>query len=152
MGNSKSKGGKKGKYPVLKISILGPPETGKTTLLYRLKTGKMNEKGSVILQKNSDGGKLVPVPNWGSGFNHERIEVGDLTYDMWDVSGYSENVWEQFATGCTGIIYVVDSSNEDDIGKASKSLKELLEKKLFRRSDFDPLQQRRPIRVNHQVR
>ena len=68
---------------VYKISILGLANSGKTTLLYKLKLGKT----------------VTTCPTIGSNF--EEIDINNVRLQAWDIGGQKSirNVWDNYFKG-----------------------------------------------------
>ena len=103
-----------------KILILGLDASGKTTLLYRLKTGK-------------DVGVVPTI-----GFNVETVQIGDLKIEVWEVGGGDKihALWCHYYADMSAIVYLVDSTDPQRFGY----LKELIEK-----GSKDPLLEKLPV-------
>lgn len=81
----------------LKISIIGLPGAGKTTIVHRLKF-------NTFLQR----------PKTTIGVLAEIIELGNLRLVLWDVGGHAlQALWQQYRKGTKGILYVIDAANKD---------------------------------------
>ena len=94
-----------------RILMIGSPNAGKTTILYRLKLGK------VIA--------VTPTP----GFNVETIKYKNISFTMWDLGGPLKirPLWEHYYQGTHGIIYVVDSSDNYSIKESKELMESVLE-------------------------
>ncbi|CAN6286123.1 unnamed protein product [Urochloa humidicola] len=94
-----------------RILMLGLDAAGKTTTLYRLKTG---EVASTIIAT--------------VGFNIEKIEYRNISFTFWDVGGNAPNrpLWKYYFHDTQGIVFVVDSSDRDRIRLARDELNTLL--------------------------
>ncbi|XP_073445185.1 ADP-ribosylation factor-like [Dendrobates tinctorius] len=97
-----------GFYPVkARVLLLGPAESGKTTVLYRL---KLNEK-------------VTPLPT--VGFNVETLDPLDgVLYTLWDVS-MNPNTWpfyKHYFANTQGILFVVDSKDPERHDDAKRLL------------------------------
>ena len=82
--------------------MLGLDESGKTTILYKLKTGETVQTIPTI------------------GFNQEDIKYKNLKLSIIDVGG-QERVrkdWKQYYQYASALIFVVDSQNRDHVLKA----------------------------------
>ena len=90
-----------------KIVMLGLDGAGKTTVLYKL---KLNETVSTI-----------PT----IGFNVETVKpTKHLSFTVWDVGGQEvlRPLWRHYFQGCSGLIYIVDSSDNARIASAKEEL------------------------------
>ena len=82
----------------MRCLMLGLDGTGKTSILYRLKHGKITES------------EIIPTV----GFNCECIEYKRLIFSVWDVSGSADTrcFWRFYYKDTHALIFVVDSSDE----------------------------------------
>ena len=94
----------------VRILMLGLDAAGKTTILYQLKMGETV--------------KTIPT----NGFNIETIEYKKVLFTIWDVGGQDKIkvTWEHYYQNTDGLIFVVDSNDQDKIVKAAEELKKLL--------------------------
>ena len=90
--------------------MLGLDAAGKTTILYKL---KLNETVNTI-----------PT----IGFNVEQLTYKNLTFNCWDIGGQWKlrNLWQHYFDNNNGLIFVVDSNDEDRIEEAKKTLDNLI--------------------------
>lgn len=88
------------------ILILGLDAGGKTTILYRLKTGV--------------GAITVPT----IGFNAEEIKYGNLSFVAFDIGGQDRirKMWPHYFPKTDGVVFVVDSADRNRINLAKKEL------------------------------
>mmetsp|Transcript_23928 Transcript_23928/g.65198 ORF Transcript_23928/g.65198 Transcript_23928/m.65198 type:complete len:187 (-) Transcript_23928:374-934(-) len=93
-----------------RILMLGLDAAGKTTVLYRLKVGKV----------------LTTVPT--VGFNVETVEYRNIHFNVWDVGGQDKirKLWRHYFGDTDGLIFVVDSSDCDRLEDAREELQKLL--------------------------
>ena len=93
-----------------RILILGLDSAGKSTILYKLKLGKV----------------VNTIPT--IGFNVETVENNNIKFTIWDLSrrGKIRALLKVYYTNTQGIIFVVDSSDRDRIEIAKEELYELL--------------------------
>jgi GTPase SAR1 family protein len=58
------------------------------------------------------------------GFNVESVKYKNILMTCWDVGGRSNirPLWRHYATGTTGVIFVVDSNDRDRIDQARQEL------------------------------
>lgn len=82
-----------------RILILGLDAAGKTTMLYKLKLGKV----------------VSTIPT--IGFIVETVEYKNITLRCWDVGGRSliNPLWNHYYQTTTAIIFVVDSNDKERI-------------------------------------
>ena len=94
----------------VKILMLGLDNAGKTTILYQLKMGETV--------------KTIPT----NGLNIETIEYKKVLFTIWDVGGQDKIkvTWKHYYQNTDGLIFVVDSNDQDRINDAAGELKKLL--------------------------
>ena len=94
----------------VRILMLGLDAVGKTTILYQLKMGETV--------------KTIPT----LGFNVERIENKNFNFNIWDVGGQDKIrvLWKHYYQNTDGLIFVVDSNDQDRIEDAAEELKKML--------------------------
>jgi len=80
----------------LRVLLLGLDSAGKTTILYQM-IGKPAETVPTI------------------GFNVETVQWGPLQFVVWDVSGQERlrSFWRHYYRGTSGIVFVVDASDQE---------------------------------------
>ena len=94
----------------MRILLLGLDAAGKTTILYQLKLGET----------------VSTIPT--IGFNVETVERKNINFTMWDVGG-QDNIrllWRHYYANAQGLIFVVDSSDEERIDKAREELQYMM--------------------------
>ncbi|OMJ65349.1 hypothetical protein SteCoe_38409 [Stentor coeruleus] len=98
------------KLPDYRILLLGIQMVGKTTILYKLKCNCIMTTCQTI------------------GFNVESITYNNNIFTIWDVGGVSviRQLWRHYYFGTNGIIFVVDSSNNDDRNEEKNELNRIL--------------------------
>ena len=95
----------------VRILMVGLDAAGKTTILYQLKMGETV--------------KTIPT----LGFNVETIKHKNFNFTIWDVGGQDKIrvLWKHYYQNTDGLIFVVDSNDQDRIEDAAEELKKLLE-------------------------
>lgn len=93
-----------------RILLLGLDNAGKTTILYKM---KINET-------------LHTVPT--VGFNVETVNYKNLEFTIWDIGGQDtlRPLWHHYYQGSDAVIYVLDSSDEERMGKAKETLEAVI--------------------------
>ena len=93
-----------------RILMLGLDAAGKTTLLYKLKLGEVQNTIPTI------------------GFNVEQVEYCNISFTVWDVGGQDKlrMLWRHYYNGVEGLIFVVDSNDVNRIDLAKDELHRLL--------------------------
>ena len=92
-----------------RILMLGLDSAGKTALLYQIKYKKAV--------------KTIPTIS----FNTETIDYKGKNFTIWDIGGQDKLrcLWNNYYPNTDGIIFVVDSKDEERIEEASKEIKKL---------------------------
>ncbi|KAK9709747.1 ADP-ribosylation factor family [Popillia japonica] len=95
----------------IKIIMVGLDSAGKTTILYRLKIGRV----------------ATTIPT--IGFNIETLEYKNICFVVWDVGGQEKirRLWRHYFDETKGIIFVIDSNDRDRIAEAERELQNILE-------------------------
>lgn len=80
-----------------RIIIVGLNGSGKTTIVYRLKHGKLHDS------------QITPT----IGFNLECVEYRKMIFSLWDLGGSPDarSFWRMYYVNTQAIIFVVDSSD-----------------------------------------
>ena len=93
-----------------KIIILGMQNAGKTTILYRLSLGQL----------------VKTTPTIGS--NVEEINYNNVQFQAWDLGGQesTRSVWDVYYMNTDGIIYVIDSQDENNYEESKLQFHKLL--------------------------
>ena len=88
----------------------GLDAAGKTTLLYKLKLGEVQNTIPTI------------------GFNVEQVEYRNISFTVWDVGGQDKlrMLWRHYYNGVDGLIFVVDSNDHQRVDLAKEELGRLL--------------------------
>ena len=94
----------------VRILMVGLDAAGKTTILYQLKMGETV--------------KTIPT----IGFNVETLDYKGLNFTVWDVGGQDKIrvLWKHYYQNTDGLIFVVDSNDQDRIEDAAEELKKML--------------------------
>ena len=94
----------------VRILMVGLDAAGKTTVLYQLKMGETV--------------KTIPT----IGFNVETLDYKGLNFTVWDVGGQDKIrvLWKHYYQNTDGLIFVVDSNDQDRIEDAAEELKKML--------------------------
>merc|ERR1712159_562979 len=87
----------------VRILMVGLDAAGKTTILYKLKLGEI----------------VTTIPT--IGFNVETVEYKTISFTVWDVGGQDKirPLWRHYYQNTQGIIFVVDSNDQERIDDAS---------------------------------
>lgn len=88
------------------VTMIGLDASGKTTLLYFMKTG--------------DHQHTVPT----IGFNCETLEIEDLKFQVWDIGGQDVFIkfWHNYIKTSSAIVYLVDIADSQRFSQASNAL------------------------------
>ncbi|XP_048027866.1 ADP-ribosylation factor 4-like [Megalobrama amblycephala] len=94
----------------MRLLMLGLDAAGKTTILYRLKLGEV----------------VTTIPT--IGFNVETVEYKNISFIVWDVGSQHliTRLWRHYYSNTKGLIFVVDSSDQDRIETAAEELNMVL--------------------------
>jgi len=94
----------------MRILMLGLDAAGKTTILYKLKLGEV----------------VSSVPT--IGFNVETVEYKKINFTVWDVGGQDKIrlLWRHYFPNTQGLIFVVDSSDQERVAVAKEELQRML--------------------------
>ncbi|XP_067243813.1 ADP-ribosylation factor 4b [Chanodichthys erythropterus] len=94
----------------MRLLMVGLDAAGKTTVLYKLKLGEV----------------VTTIPTLG--FNVETVEYKNISFTVWDVGGQDviRRLWRHYYQNTKGLIFVVDSSDQDRIETAAEELKKML--------------------------
>jgi len=97
----------------MRVVTLGLDDSGKTSILFRLKQNEFVQTIPTI------------------GFNVETVEYRHLKFTIWDVGGQHKlrPLWRHYYLNTQALIYVVDSSNIARMTEAYNELAKLLQEK-----------------------
>jgi GTPase SAR1 family protein len=103
----------------MKICLLGPGGSGKTTMLWYMKTGKPPEDGKIVV----DGGHEMQIrPTHAVDF--ENFEFEGWTFITCDVGGqliYRQVFWELgVKQSPDGVVFVIDATDRANIDENKK--------------------------------
>ena len=101
-----------------RLQLIGFENAGKTTILQRM---KLLEEGVAATQQ------INTVPT--IGMNLEEISVKNVKIKVWDLSGQQKmrNTWRYYYETVNGIIFVVDSSNRQQMADARETLHQVMQ-------------------------
>ncbi len=100
----------------LKVVVVGMPNSGKTTILYKLSLGEV----------------IVTQPTIGS--NVEEVSHQNLKMQVWDLGG-QENLrshWDTYYQNAQAVIYVIDSADKERLEVAKQELELMLQEEELR--------------------
>ncbi|XP_050209969.1 ADP-ribosylation factor 1 isoform X2 [Mercurialis annua] len=94
----------------VRILMLGLDDSGKTTILYKLKLGEIVTTHPTI------------------GFNVEALEYKNICFSLWDVGGQQKirPLWRHYFEKVEGLIFVVDTNDRERISEARNELHRIL--------------------------
>mmetsp|Transcript_29234 Transcript_29234/g.40387 ORF Transcript_29234/g.40387 Transcript_29234/m.40387 type:complete len:183 (-) Transcript_29234:141-689(-) len=94
----------------VRILMVGLDAAGKTTILYKLKLGEVQNTVPTI------------------GFNVEEVQYGSVTFNVWDCGGQEKirKLWKHYYEGVRGVIFVIDSTDRDRVDEAKEEVFGLL--------------------------
>jgi len=95
----------------VRILMVGLDAAGKTTILYKLKLGEI----------------VTTIPT--IGFNVESVEYKNISFTVWDVGGQDKirPLWRHYFQNTQGLIFVVDSNDNERIAEARDELTKMLQ-------------------------
>ncbi|MFS8159465.1 MAG: ADP-ribosylation factor-like protein [Candidatus Roizmanbacteria bacterium] len=91
-----------------RILLLGLDNAGKTSILFQMRDKEFKE--------------TVPTV----GLNIEHILYKRYSLTMWDVGGQATKLWKHYFDHINGIIFVIDSSDEEKLLFASEELNRIM--------------------------
>lgn len=91
-------------------SQVGLDAAGKTTILYKLKLGEI----------------VTTIPT--IGFNVESVAYNNINFTVWDVGGQDKirPLWRYYFQNTQGVIYVVDSNDQERLAEAREELMKMM--------------------------
>ncbi|XP_025013029.1 ADP-ribosylation factor 1 [Ricinus communis] len=94
----------------VRVLMVGLDDSGKTTILYKLKLGEI----------------VTTIPT--IGFNVEIVEYKNISFSIWDVGGQQKirPLWRHYFQKVEGLIFVSDSSDRERISEARNELHRIL--------------------------
>jgi GTP-binding protein SAR1 len=94
-----------------KVIFLGLDNSGKTTLLSRLKDDRLS----------------VSQPTWHP--HSEELKINNLVLKAFDLGGHAlaRTLWTEYSTVADGLIFIVDASDPTRFAEAAEELRRLLE-------------------------
>merc|ERR1719221_1309512 len=94
----------------VRILMVGLDAAGKTTILYKFKIGEV----------------ITTIPT--IGFNVETVEYKNISFTVWDVGGQDKirPLWKHYYHGTNGLIFVVDSNDQERLEDAREELMRML--------------------------
>merc|ERR1712006_69076 len=94
----------------MRLLMVGLDAAGKTTILYKLKLGKV----------------VTTIPT--IGFNVETVEYKNISFNVWDIGGQDKirKLWRYYYANTQGLIFVIDSNDRDRIEDAREELAHML--------------------------
>jgi len=95
-----------------RVIVVGLDHSGKTTIVHRLKHGKMDDS------------EIIPT----IGFNVECVEYRKMIFSLWDLGGGldARSFWRFYYPDTQAIIFVVDSSDLERMAEAREDLHRML--------------------------
>jgi GTP-binding protein SAR1 len=93
------------------LVVVGLDNAGKTTLITRLVTGKLNSS-------------LPPTKR----ATDETFQLGGITFNAWDLGGHKavRHLWSEYSNKAHGIIYMIDATDKRRFQETGEELEFLL--------------------------
>ncbi|XP_078154697.1 ADP-ribosylation factor 2-like [Carex rostrata] len=100
----------------MRILMVGLDAAGKTTILYKLKLGEV----------------VTTLPT--IGFNVETVEYRNINFTVWDIGGQDSvrRLWRYYFQNTQGLIFVIDSNDNERIIEARDELHRMLNEEELR--------------------
>ncbi|XP_036173179.1 ADP-ribosylation factor 1-like [Myotis myotis] len=94
----------------MRILMVGLDAAGKTTILYKLKLNEVVETVPTI------------------GFNLETVEYKNISFVVWDIHSQDKSrvFWSQYCPGRHGLIFVVDSTDQERMDEARQEMMRMI--------------------------
>ncbi|XP_001984949.2 ADP-ribosylation factor 1 isoform X2 [Drosophila grimshawi] len=94
----------------MRILLIGLVDSGKTTILYKLKLG----------------GIVTTIPT--IGFNVETVEHKNISFTVWDVGGQEKTrpLWRHYLQNTQVLVFVVDSNDRERVDESREELMRVL--------------------------
>mgnify|MGYP001171286248 FL=1 len=94
----------------LKVIMCGLDNAGKTTILYKLKLGKVVTTSPTV------------------GFNVETVSYKNVNFTVWDVGGQDSirPLWKHYYRNCESLIFVIDSTDQERLDVAKETMNRIL--------------------------
>ena len=108
-----------------RVIVVGLDGSGKTTIVYRLKHGKLHDSEIIrelLLSLSTCAARrvltraaLATVCAATIGFNCECVEYKKMIFSLWDLGGSADakSFWRLYYAGTQAIIFVIDSSDKE---------------------------------------
>lgn len=95
-----------------RVLVVGLDQSGKTTIVYRLKNGKVQPSDIISTV----------------GFNCECVEYRKMIFSLWDLGGSvdARAFWRLYYEDTQAIMFVVDSSDPDRMDEAREELHRMM--------------------------
>ena len=100
----------------VRIVMVGLDAAGKTTILYKLNLGEV----------------VSTIPT--IGFNVETVSYKNIDFTVWDIGGQDKirRLWDHYFYRTDGIIFVVDSADDDRAKEAADELQRVMHSDLLK--------------------
>ena len=111
--------------------LVGLDAAGKTTILYKLKLGEIVTTiptiGEFVLTVFPFLDQFLCI-KCIAGFNVETVEYKNVNFTVWDVGGQDKirPLWRHYYQNTQGIIFVVDSNDQERIEEAKDELHKMV--------------------------
>jgi GTPase SAR1 family protein len=102
------------------ILIIGAPNAGKTSLLYRLYSGIYYPETQLTQRE----------------FEEVKVDKARLRSLNILENNLLKEKWEEFTTGCSAVIFIIDTSTKDDILTGQKLFQDIISSNSFQNIPF----------------
>ncbi|KAF1892173.1 hypothetical protein Lal_00036531 [Lupinus albus] len=114
----------------MRILMVGLDAAGKTTILYKLKLGEIVTTIPTIVERDWLAWRSVNRQFGGDEirFNVETVEYKNISFTVWDVGGQDKirPLWRHYFQNTQGLIFVIDSNDQDRVVEARDELHRML--------------------------
>ncbi|KAJ1945139.1 Arf GTPase arf1, partial [Linderina pennispora] len=107
----------------VRVLMFGLDAPGKTSILYRLHTGKFCSTCATI------------------GYNTETVPYNNMQFELWDIGGGDKirRLWYHYFADMQGVIFVIDSNDRERMSEARDELQRLMNEDVFYERDIPVL-------------
>lgn len=100
---------------VVKILIIGPTRSGKTTLLEQIRRLLIPNRRPLSFES------IAPT----IGMNHAKIVMRNVQVTLWDVGGSMQSIWHEYLSEADAVVFVIDAADTEIFPKVADILKDV---------------------------